>query len=76
LSEGTEDRLRRDRKYKAFWAAFFVATFMLAVGRLDGDNWVEFCTVVFGLYMVGNVGEHAAKSWENRGKGNGMDGGI
>lgn len=57
-TEGPDDQLRRDRKYKAFWAAFLTSTVALFWKKLTGDQWVDFNTVVFGLYMVGNVGEH------------------
>lgn len=58
---GPEDQLRRNRKYKAFWAAFLTSTVALFWNKLTGAQWVEFNTIVFGLYMVGNVGEHWTK---------------
>lgn len=56
-----EDRLRRDRKYKAFWGLFLMASVMIAWNKLSGDQYVELMTFVFGLYMAGNVGEHWTK---------------
>ena len=52
------DRLRRDRKYKAFWGVFLFSSVALVIDKLSGDQWVEFMIFVFGLYMAGNVGEH------------------
>lgn len=56
-----EDQLRRDRKYKSFWAVFLMAAVMTFWGKLNGDQFVELLTFVFGLYMAGNVGEHWTK---------------
>ena len=53
-----EDRLRRDRKYTAFWGVFLVATVALFVDKINGDNYVNIVWTVFGLFMAGNVGEH------------------
>lgn len=52
------DKLRRDRKYKAFWGVFLMASVALFFDKLNGDQWVEILIFVFGLYMAGNVGEH------------------
>jgi hypothetical protein len=59
-----EDRLRRDRKFKAFWAVFLMASVMAFLDKLNGVQYVDLVTFVFGLYMAGNVGEH----WTKRGK--------
>jgi len=56
-----EDPLRRDRKYKLTWAVFLMATFMLAIDKLDGDMWVTVIMGIMAAYMAGNVGEHIAK---------------
>jgi len=53
-----EDPITRDRKYKVFWAVFLVELALTIWGKLDGDQFVELTSVVFGLYMAGNVGEH------------------
>ena len=53
-----EDRLRRDRKYKAFWAVFLMASAALFWDKLDGYQYVNLIWPVFGLFMAGNVGEH------------------
>jgi hypothetical protein len=58
-----DDRLRRDRKYKAFWAVFLMASVMAFWDKLSGAEYVQLLTFVFGLYMAGNVGEH----WTNKG---------
>ena len=56
-----EDRLRRDRKYKAFWAVFLMSSVALFWDKLTGAEYVQLTTFVFGLYMAGNVGEHWTK---------------
>lgn len=56
-----DDALRRDRKYKAFWAVFLMTSVMAFWGKLSGAEYVELITFVFGLYMAGNVGEHWTK---------------
>ncbi len=53
-----ETRLRRDRKYKAFWAVFLLSCIALAFDKLNGEQWVDLVVFVFGLYMAGNVGAH------------------
>ena len=58
-----EDRLRRDRKYKAFWAVFLMASTMTFFDKLNGAQYVDLIIFVFGLFMAGNVGEH----WTRRG---------
>lgn len=58
-----DDRLRRDRKYKAFWGVFLMATFLGVVDKLSTE-YVTLITAVYGLYMAGNVGEH----WTKRGQ--------
>ena len=60
-----EDRLRRDRKYKAWWAVFLVSSVAAFWKILTGAEWVEFNIYAFGLYMIGNVGEH----WTKRDQG-------
>ena len=57
-----DQKVRRDRKYRAFWAAFLSAVILVAFDKLNGDQFVELLTYVFGLYMVGNVGEHWTKA--------------
>lgn len=57
--------LDKQRKYTAFWAAFLTASLMLAVDKLTGAQWVEFNMYVFGLFMLGNVGEHWTKRKDN-----------
>ena len=56
-----EDRLRRDRKYKAFWAVFLMASVALFFDKLTGTEYVSLVWPVFGLFMAGNVGEHWTK---------------
>lgn len=56
-----DDRLRRDRKNKAFWGVFLMASVALFWNRLDGTEYVSLIWPVFGLYMAGNVGEHWTK---------------
>ena len=56
-----DDRLRRDRKYKSFWAVFLMASAMTFLDKLTGAEYVQLLTFVFGLYMAGNVGEHWTK---------------
>lgn len=53
-----EDQLRRDRKYKAFWAVFLMASAMAFWGVISGAEWVTVIGIVYGAYMAGNVGEH------------------
>ena len=50
------DSLRRDRKNKAFWGVFLMASVALFFGRLTGTEYVGLLWPVFGLYMAGNVG--------------------
>ena len=59
-----DDRLRRDRKYKAFWGVFLMSSVMVFVDKLSGAEYVQLLTFVFGLYMAGNVGEHWTKKGE------------
>jgi len=63
-----EDQLRRDRKYKAFWGVFLMASVALFFDKLGGDQYVNLLWPVFGLYMAGNGWEHASKAWEARGE--------
>jgi uncharacterized membrane protein YjjP (DUF1212 family) len=51
-------KLRRDRKYKAFWAVFLFSCAALFFDKLNGEQWVDLVIFVFGLYMAGNVGAH------------------
>lgn len=57
-----EDRLRRDRKYKAFWGVFLMTSVALFFDKLNGDQFVDLVWPVFGLFMAGNVGEHWTKN--------------
>lgn len=57
-----DDMLRRERKYKAFWAMFLVITGLLTWNKLNGDQYVELMIFTFGLYMAGNVGEHVSNA--------------
>lgn len=56
--------LRRNRKYKAYWGAFLMASAALFWNKLTGDQYVNLVIFTFGLYMGGNVGEH----WTRRDK--------
>lgn len=56
------DRLRRDRKYKAFWAVFLMSSAALFWDKLSGAEFVQLTTFVFGLYMAGNGFVH----WANK----------
>ena len=61
------------RKYLAFWVAFGTTICLLLAGKINGDEYVEMQVVIFGLYMAGNVGEHAFRSRRgdyNRGREN------
>lgn len=51
-------RLRRDRKYKAFWAVFLMASVALFFDKLTGSEYANLVWPVFGLFMGGNVGAH------------------
>jgi hypothetical protein len=62
--EMMDDLLRRNRKYKAFWGLFLMASVMVFADKLAGDQYVNLMTFVFGLFMAGNVGEHLAKKKE------------
>ena len=53
--------LDKDRKYKAFWAMFLMATVVLVFDKITGAQWVESTMWIFGLFMGGNVGEHFSK---------------
>jgi len=59
-----EDRIRRDRKYKAFWAVFLSSLIALFWDKLNGDQWVTIVSLVYASYMAGNVGEHWTKTKE------------
>lgn len=63
-----DDRLRRDRKYTAFWAVFLMASVMAFMNKLAGTEYVQLVTFVFGLYMAGNGFEHASSAWQARGE--------
>lgn len=54
----TGSNTRRDRKYKAFWGVFLFTAVALFFGKLSGGEFVSLASLVFGLYMGGNVGEH------------------
>ena len=56
-----DDLLRRDRKYKAFWGVFLMASVAIFWDKLSGAEYVNLMVFVFGLYMGGNVGETWAK---------------
>jgi hypothetical protein len=60
-----ESKARRDRKYKAYWALFLLVTVLLVFNRLTGEQYIEVLIYSFGLYMVGNVGEHLSKAIKN-----------
>lgn len=55
-------KLRRDRKYTAFWGVFLMTSVALFFDKLSGAEFVNLIWPVFGLYMGGNVGEH----WSER----------
>jgi len=57
----SDNKLRRDRKYKAFWAVFLMTSVMAFWDKLSGAEYVQLLTFAFGLYMAGNVGEHWVK---------------
>lgn len=54
--------LTSQRKYTAFWAAFLMASIMLAFNKLTGGEWVTFVSLVYGTYMAGNVVAARSKS--------------
>ena len=56
------DKLRRDRKYKAFWGVFLMASVGLFFDKLNGSEYANLVWPVFGLYMAGNVGHQ----WKER----------
>jgi uncharacterized membrane protein YjjP (DUF1212 family) len=56
-----ESILRRNRKYTAFWVVFVLTCVGLFFDKLNGEQWVETVIFIFGLYMIGNVGEHYTK---------------
>ena len=62
------DNTVRDRKYKTFWAVFLSSAVLLVFDKLNGAEYVQVLIFTFGLYMAGNVGEHASKAYENKGK--------
>jgi len=47
---------------KMFFAIllFICATVFLFTGQANFDNWSEFVMWIFGIYAVGNAGEHLA----------------
>jgi len=49
------------RKYKAYFAAFLMSSFLLVIDKLVGGDWVTFNLAIFSAYMIGNVGEHYTK---------------
>lgn len=53
-----DSKTRRDRKYKAFWAVFLMASVALFFDKLSGSEYGNLVWPVFGLYMGGNVGQH------------------
>lgn len=61
-----DDMLRRDRKYKAFWAVFLMASVALFWDKLSGDQYVNLVWPVFGLFMAGNAAVH----WTQKDKDN------
>ena len=63
-----DDLLRRNRKYSAFWAVFLSSIVLLFFDKIDGSQWVDVVSMVYGLFMVGNGLEHGAEAWKERGK--------
>jgi len=53
---------QRNRKFKAFLLVFFITAAMLAFHRLSGEQYVDVLKWTFGLFMAGNVGEHASQA--------------
>ena len=58
-----ERKLQKNRKYKAFWGVFLMATLLAVLGKLTSE-WVTVMGTTYGLFMAGNVGEH----WTNKDK--------
>lgn len=62
----TEETLRRDRKYKAYWGTFLLASVALFWDKLSGDQYVNLIIFIYGLYVGGNVGEHWTTTKETK----------
>lgn len=57
--------MKGDYKSRKFWLMmllFVTATLMFYLYRLESGEWVEFVKWIFGIYAVGNVGEHVSKN--------------
>ena len=50
----------KSRKLLCAAICFTAASVFLALGRADFAGWADFIIWVFGIYAVGNVGEHVA----------------
>lgn len=54
------------RKLHVAVIGFISATIFFCLGMLPPDLWVELVKWLFGLYAIGNVGEHLANGMKNR----------
>ncbi|WP_263787282.1 hypothetical protein [Salinibacter grassmerensis] len=52
----------KSRKLQVTLIVFVSATTFLTVGILPPELWVELVKWTAGIYALGNVGEHAAKT--------------
>lgn len=63
--------LFKSRKAILALALIAGATVLAALERMDVAAWTDFAKWIFGLYVAGNVGEHAATAIRDRGAGAG-----
>ena len=53
--------LEHKRKLYICSGAIVLATLMLWLDRLTGDNWVDFCSLALMAFVAGNMNEHWSK---------------
>ena len=58
--------LERERKFYFALLVFITVTLLVVFDKLAGDSYAEIVIWIAGLFMAGNVGEHAAKALSSR----------
>jgi len=46
------------RKATLYFVSMIILTVALFLGKITGSEWINGNSVLFGLFVVGNVGEH------------------
>jgi cell division protein FtsW (lipid II flippase) len=58
--------LERERKFYFALLVFITVTLLIVFDKLAGETYAEIVIWIAGLFMAGNVGEHAAKALSSR----------